>query len=68
MYSSCGIPHHLSSVSVLHRTPPIVLFTNRAFQFSVGFALVLRRSSLSKSVGGLLALEYDADELDTVEG
>jgi hypothetical protein len=45
-----------------------VLFTNRAFQFSVGFALVLRRSSLSKSVGGLLALEYDADELDTVEG
>jgi hypothetical protein len=34
----------------------------------VGLALGLRRMYLSKSAGGLLMLEYNDNELDTVEG
>jgi hypothetical protein len=67
MYSSCGIPHRLSFVSASDRASPAVLFTNRAFQFSVGFAVVLHRLCLSKSAGSSLKLEYDDDELDAVE-
>jgi hypothetical protein len=67
-YSSCGIPHRLSFVFVLGHSPPVVPLANCAFQLSVGLALGLRRMSLSKSAGGLLMLEYNDNELDTVEG
>jgi hypothetical protein len=45
-----------------------VPLANCAFQLSVGLALGLRLMSLSKGAGGLLMLEYNDDELDTVEG